>query len=139
MRLLQIDAFTGEPFKGNPAAVCFLDGARDDRWMANVAAEMNLSETAFMPGQSAASWVGVLGFQPSDGFVAKARAEVTMDRAKRGRGIDRVGPNDAERHAECEQGSIQPGDAGAEGNVVSLGFLDSPARRQSPSNSAVDR
>jgi PhzF family phenazine biosynthesis protein len=48
MRLLQIDAFTSEPFKGNPAAVCFLDGARDDRWMANVAAEMNLAETAFL-------------------------------------------------------------------------------------------
>lgn len=48
MRLLQIDAFTSEAFKGNPAAVCFLDGARDDRWMANVAAEMNLSETAFL-------------------------------------------------------------------------------------------
>jgi len=48
MRLLQIDAFTSEPFKGNPAAVCFLDGERDDRWMANVAAEMNLAETAFL-------------------------------------------------------------------------------------------
>jgi PhzF family phenazine biosynthesis protein len=48
MRLLQIDAFTSEAFKGNPAAVCFLDGARDDRWMANVAAEMNLAETAFL-------------------------------------------------------------------------------------------
>jgi PhzF family phenazine biosynthesis protein len=48
MLLLQIDAFTSEPFKGNPAAVCFMDGARDDRWMANVAAEMNLSETAFL-------------------------------------------------------------------------------------------
>ena len=48
MRLLQIDAFTSEPFKGNPAAVCFLDGAREDRWMANVASETNLSETAFL-------------------------------------------------------------------------------------------
>lgn len=48
MLLFQIDAFTSEPFKGNPAAVCFLDGARDDRWMANVAAEMNLAETAFL-------------------------------------------------------------------------------------------
>lgn len=48
MKLFQVDAFTSEPFKGNPAAVCFLDGARDDRWMANVAAEMNLSETAFL-------------------------------------------------------------------------------------------
>ena len=48
MLLLQIDAFTSDAFKGNPAAVCFMDGARDDRWMANVAAEMNLAETAFL-------------------------------------------------------------------------------------------
>ncbi len=48
MRLLQIDAFTAEPFRGNPAAVCFLDREPDDEWMGNVAAEMNLSETAFL-------------------------------------------------------------------------------------------
>jgi PhzF family phenazine biosynthesis protein len=48
LRLLQIDAFTSEPFRGNPAAVCFLDRERDDEWMGNVAAEMNLSETAFL-------------------------------------------------------------------------------------------
>src|SRR4051794_31277324 len=48
MRLLQVDAFTSDAFKGNPAAVCFMDGARDDQWMANVAAEMNLAETAFL-------------------------------------------------------------------------------------------
>lgn len=46
--LLQIDAFTSEAFAGNPAAVCFLDRARDDAWMQSVAAEMNLSETAFL-------------------------------------------------------------------------------------------
>lgn len=48
MRLWQVDAFTAEPFAGNPAAVCLLDGPRDDRWMQQVAAEMNLSETAFL-------------------------------------------------------------------------------------------
>lgn len=48
MRLLQVDAFTAEPFRGNPAAVCFLDRERADDWMAKVAAEMNLSETAFL-------------------------------------------------------------------------------------------
>ncbi|MFZ2491364.1 MAG: PhzF family phenazine biosynthesis protein [Thermoanaerobaculia bacterium] len=48
MRILQVDAFTAEPFGGNPAAVCFLDQTRDDRWMQSVAAEMNLSETAFL-------------------------------------------------------------------------------------------
>jgi PhzF family phenazine biosynthesis protein len=48
MILLQIDAFTSVPFRGNPAAVCLLDGPRPDAWMQSVAAEMNLSETAFL-------------------------------------------------------------------------------------------
>jgi PhzF family phenazine biosynthesis protein len=52
MRLFQIDAFTDSAFKGNPAAVCLLDGRDvDDAWMQNVAAEMNLSETAFLQRQ----------------------------------------------------------------------------------------
>jgi predicted PhzF superfamily epimerase YddE/YHI9 len=46
--IFQVDAFTSEPFRGNPAAVCLLDGVRDDAWMQNVAMEMNLSETAFL-------------------------------------------------------------------------------------------
>jgi PhzF family phenazine biosynthesis protein len=48
MILYQIDAFTSLPFRGNPAAVCLLDGPRADAWMQSVAAEMNLSETAFL-------------------------------------------------------------------------------------------
>jgi len=46
--LYQVDAFTAEPFSGNPAAVCLLDAPRDAEWMQHVAAEMNLSETAFL-------------------------------------------------------------------------------------------
>lgn len=46
--LHQVDAFTNEPFRGNPAAVCLLDGPRDAAWMQAVAAEMNLAETAFV-------------------------------------------------------------------------------------------
>jgi len=48
LKLFQIDAFTSEAFRGNPAAVCLLDRERDASWMQNVAAEMNLSETAFL-------------------------------------------------------------------------------------------
>ena len=48
MKLVQIDAFTRQAFRGNPAAVCLLDRERDARWMQDVAAEMNLSETAFL-------------------------------------------------------------------------------------------
>src|SRR5215217_2189351 len=46
--LFQVDAFTAEPFAGNPAAVCLLEGGEDAGWMQAVAAEMNLSETAFL-------------------------------------------------------------------------------------------
>ena len=48
MRILHIDSFTREPFRGNPAAVCLLDRPADVGWMQAVAAEMNLSETAFV-------------------------------------------------------------------------------------------
>ncbi len=43
-----VDAFTSKAFGGNPAAVCILDQPRDADWMQSVAAEMNLSETAFL-------------------------------------------------------------------------------------------
>ena len=46
--LYQVDAFTDQPFSGNPAAVCLLPEPREDAWMQNVAREMNLSETAFL-------------------------------------------------------------------------------------------
>jgi PhzF family phenazine biosynthesis protein len=42
-----VDAFTDRPFGGNPAAVVPLERWREDAWLANVAREMNLSETAF--------------------------------------------------------------------------------------------
>ncbi len=46
--LFQVDAFTDRPFLGNPAAVCLLPEPKDDHWMQTVAAEMNLSETAYL-------------------------------------------------------------------------------------------
>jgi PhzF family phenazine biosynthesis protein len=50
MKLYQVDAFTAEIFQGNPAGVCILPAAkmRDELWLQNIAAEMNLSETAFL-------------------------------------------------------------------------------------------
>lgn len=45
--IYQVDAFTEEPFKGNPAGVCLLPRPADPGWMQSVAAEMNLAETAF--------------------------------------------------------------------------------------------
>ncbi|MGA5702835.1 PhzF family phenazine biosynthesis protein [Peterkaempfera bronchialis] len=61
MRLRVIDAFTDRPFSGNPAAVCLLDlpDWPQDTWMQQVAAELNLSETAFarpLPPGGEADW-----------------------------------------------------------------------------------
>jgi predicted PhzF superfamily epimerase YddE/YHI9 len=45
---LQVDAFTQDPFGGNPAGIVFLESPRNAAWLQAVAAEMNLSETAFL-------------------------------------------------------------------------------------------
>ncbi len=44
----QIDAFTARVFAGNPAGVCFLDQWLEDSLLQSIAAENNLSETAFL-------------------------------------------------------------------------------------------
>jgi PhzF family phenazine biosynthesis protein len=44
----QVDAFTDEAFKGNPAAVCILPHRLREDVMLTIASEMNLSETAFL-------------------------------------------------------------------------------------------
>jgi len=48
LRIFQVDAFTEKPFAGNPAGVCLLEHPMEESWMQNVAAEMNLAETAFL-------------------------------------------------------------------------------------------
>lgn len=48
MKIYQVDAFTSNPFAGNPAAVVLLDGGRSDEWMQALAEENNLSETAYV-------------------------------------------------------------------------------------------
>ncbi len=64
MRIFQVDAFTERAFAGNPAAVCLLDGPRDETWMQQVAAEMNLSETAFVARPQGGVW-GLRWFTPT--------------------------------------------------------------------------
>ena len=46
--LFQVDAFTNQPFSGNPAGVVLLKEPMPDAWMLGIAREMNLSETAFL-------------------------------------------------------------------------------------------
>ncbi|MEU9706299.1 PhzF family phenazine biosynthesis protein [Streptomyces sp. NPDC047981] len=59
MRIRIVDAFTDRPFSGNPAGVLLLDSFPDDHWLQKVAAEVNLSETAFahpLPPGGEADW-----------------------------------------------------------------------------------
>ncbi|MGE3164041.1 MAG: PhzF family phenazine biosynthesis protein [Planctomycetota bacterium] len=62
--LWHIDAFAEAPFQGNPAAVCYLDQALPEAWMQQVAAEMNLSETAFVQRSTAADRYSLRWFTP---------------------------------------------------------------------------
>ncbi|EDX86919.1 phenazine biosynthesis protein PhzF family [Synechococcus sp. PCC 7335] len=48
LKIIQVDAFTDRPFAGNPAAVCVMDEPIEESLMQAIAAEMNLSETAFL-------------------------------------------------------------------------------------------
>lgn len=57
----QVNAFTSRSFHGNPAAVCVLEAWLDDDVLQQIAAENNLSETAFLvarePGQYDLRWM----------------------------------------------------------------------------------
>ncbi|XP_043912889.1 phenazine biosynthesis-like domain-containing protein isoform X2 [Protopterus annectens] len=57
-----VDAFTDKAFHGNPAAVCLLDSELDEDIYQKIAAEMNLSETAF-----------ILKKSPTDDFSTSSR------------------------------------------------------------------
>jgi PhzF family phenazine biosynthesis protein len=51
LKMFQVDAFASKLFSGNPAAVVILESFLDDRVMQSIAAENNLSETAFVEHQ----------------------------------------------------------------------------------------
>jgi PhzF family phenazine biosynthesis protein len=48
IKFYHIDAFTDRAFSGNPAGVCFLEAWLDEAVLHSIAAEINLSETAFL-------------------------------------------------------------------------------------------
>ncbi|MDA8020143.1 MAG: PhzF family phenazine biosynthesis protein [Thermoanaerobaculia bacterium] len=56
IRYYQVDAFTDRPFAGNPAAVVPLKSEASAEWMQRLAAEFNLSETAFLLPEAQGVW-----------------------------------------------------------------------------------
>jgi PhzF family phenazine biosynthesis protein len=63
-RITQVDAFTSERYRGNPAAICILESEGDAEWMQRVANEMNLSETAYLVPTSSDEF-GLRWFTPA--------------------------------------------------------------------------
>ena len=80
--LFHVDAFTRVPFRGNPAAVVLLDDVREDDWLQAVAAEMNVSETAFAlafgDGTFALRWFTPTSEVPLCGHATLATAAVLL-------------------------------------------------------------
>ena len=106
--ILTIDAFTDRAFAGNPAAFCWLETPRDAEWMQALAAEMNLSETAFVgphPDGFSLRWFTPAIEVPICGHatLASAHALWSTGRAK---------PDEAIRFhtASGELGAVQDGD-----------------------------
>ena len=83
--IYQLDAFTlgpEHPFSGNPAAVCLLDSWLDDSVMQAIAAENNLSETAFCvssQGHHELRWFTPKAEVPLCGHATLATAFVLFD------------------------------------------------------------
>ena len=79
----QLDAFTGRLFAGNPAAVMLLDAFPADDVMQAVAAENNLSETAFLVAEAEdfrIRWFTPAVEVPLCGHATLASAAVVMER-----------------------------------------------------------
>jgi PhzF family phenazine biosynthesis protein len=92
------DAFTDRPFGGNPAAVCLLEGAADERWMQRLATELGISETAFAWPES-----GRGDDHPPASYVLRWFTPVTE--------VDLCGHATlATAHALATRGALGPGD-----------------------------
>ena len=77
----QVDAFSGEPFHGNPAAICIMPCDLEDSLYQSIAWEMNLSETAFVEkmdieGEYRLRWFTPMREVPLCGHATLAAAHV---------------------------------------------------------------
>lgn len=60
--IYHVDAFADQLFRGNPAAVCLLNRECEDWILQSIAAEMNLSETAFLRTETAEAFMDASRF-----------------------------------------------------------------------------
>ena len=123
--IFQVDAFADGPFTGNPAAVCVLDRDRSDGWMRAVAAEMNLSETAFLRTRPDGAWL-LRWFTPAVevdlcGHATLAAAHILYERGLLAAGTP--------AHFETRSGMLG---ARSDGEFIVLDFPAQPPAECSP-------
>ena len=85
MKTYIVDSFTNEPFKGNPAGVCFLQHEISEAKMLNIAREFGLSETAFVQQTDKANTCTIRYFSPKKeiplcGHATLASARIIFDK-----------------------------------------------------------
>jgi PhzF family phenazine biosynthesis protein len=125
LRLYQVDAFTGRVFAGNPAAVVPLDRWLPDETMQAIAAENNLSETAFFIGEK--GYFHIRWMTPTDevdlcGHATLASAWVVFNEIEKGR---------TEVHFRSQSGPLK---VTAAGDTLALDF---PSRPPEPADGSI--
>lgn len=133
--LFQVDAFSAEPLRGNPAAVALLPATRalDDERMRLIAAENNLSETAFVTPLSEAEGDGfergtrfsLRWFTPTTevklcGHATLATAAALFSPA--------VGNANAALHFETLSGTLTASRGSGDSSWIALDFPGNPPR-----------
>jgi PhzF family phenazine biosynthesis protein len=134
--IFHVDAFASGPFTGNPAAVCLLEAPAEPDWMQAVAAEMNLSETAFVhssdggDGSFALRWFTPTVEVDLCGHATLASAHVLWE-------TGRLGP-DSRARFETRSGILIATRAGATSDVVELDFPADPVAPAAPDPGLLD-
>jgi PhzF family phenazine biosynthesis protein len=126
LRLYQVDAFAGRVFAGNPAAVVPLDRWLPDATMQAIAAENNLSETAFFVGEKGdfqIRWMTPTDEVDLCGHATLASAWVVFNEIENGR---------TEVHFRSQSGPLR---VTADGDLLALDF---PSRPPEPAQGSLD-
>jgi len=85
MKTYFVDSFTNEPFKGNPAGVCFLDKELSKEKMQLIAKEIGFSETAFVKENTENGTYSIRFFSPKKeiplcGHATLASSKIIFDK-----------------------------------------------------------
>jgi PhzF family phenazine biosynthesis protein len=124
--IVHVDAFTSQVFRGNPAGVCRLESWLDDATLQSIAAENNLSETAFLVGgrgEYEIRWMTPATEVDLCGHATLASAFVLFAEAERGR-------NEVVFRSKSGELRVR-----REGDLLSLDF---PSRPPQPTTASGD-